>query len=690
MEKITGLFKSNFHLCVILLLSVLGVLIYSNTFVTSFQFDDYFAIVNNSTIRSLDISVIWDAFRTRFILGLSLAFNFYFSQLNTFGYHVFNIAVHVLVSTSVYFLAFYLFQTPYFKSKLSPAVVRWLPLFAALLFLVHPIETQAVSYIWQRGAALTALFYISAVMFYLKARVHSSRVAYCLSIFSLICGMYTKENSATAPLMILITEFMFFGPWRENFKKRFFRLIPIGLCLLIIPLSMMQANEVQLDLLRSPLHFNDDSKDLSVLEKLSMVTRWANPNDMPRKDYMLTQLNVIRTYVRLLFLPINQNLDYDFRVTNSFFDSETLLSGLFLLLLIGGGIWAFPKNRLLLYCMIWFFLNLLIESSVPMKDVIFEHRVYLPSVAFVLAIPYYLFSLVKRHRIVLPVLCSLVLILSVMTYQRNKVWKSELTLWLDVIEKSPNKARPHVELGAAYGRIGDYDKVIELNLRAIELDPYRALAYGNAGFGFYQKGDINKAIKYYHDAFKYQDYLPWIANNLSVAYRKSGRLDQALYWSEKAVALNPILPSSYSNLGYHYFLKGEYQKGIDACKDGLKLDPFNSAGYVTLGIMYFKLGKDPLAINNFEKALTLTDKPQHIYNNWGALYMERKDWKNAQSFLNKTLAVDPDHPDAHFNLGVIYLQLGELAKVKEQLAILENLNRLDLVKRLKVLASQKS
>lgn len=688
MEKITGFLKTHFHFVAIFLFSAIGILIYSNTFQTTFQFDDYFAIVNNTTIRKLEIPVIWDAFRTRFILGLSLAFNYYWSQLNTYSYHIFNLTIHILTTTSIYFLANYLFQTPYFKKKALPVSCKVLSLFAALLFLVHPIETQAVSYIWQRGAAMTALFYISAVMFYLKARVESSKIAYILSLMSIILGMFTKENSATVPAAIFTCEFFFFGPWKEQFKKRILRLVPVLLCLLVIPLSMTQANEVQLDLLRSPLHFTDKSEDLSLLEKISMITRWANPQDMPRKDYLLTQLNVVRAYVRLLFLPINQNLDYDFPITKTFFNLNTLFSTFVLIFIWIGAFFVFRRSRLLLFCVIWFYLNLFIESFVPMQDVIFEHRVYLPSVGFVLAVPYYLFALLKRQRVVVSLFCVLIVTFSVMTYQRNKVWKSELTLWHDVVKKSPNKARPHVELGAAYGRIGNIDEVIRLNLRAIELDPYRALAYGNAGYGFYQKGELNKALKYYHASFKYQDYLPWIANNMSVAYRKTGRLDQAVYWSEKAVEQNPLLPSSYSNLGYHYFLKGEFERGIQVCQKGVELDPDHAPGYVTLGIMYFKLNQIERAENYFQQAIQLSPSPQHIYNNWGALYMEKRDWKKAKQLLEQTLKMDPRHADAHFNIGVLSLQLGELDLTKEKLEALKQINRLDLYQRLEQIASQ--
>jgi tetratricopeptide (TPR) repeat protein len=354
---------------------------------------------------------------------------------------------------------------------------------------------------------------------------------------------------------------------------------------------MLRANEVQLDLLRSPLHFTAKSEELTFFQKLSMVTRWANPWDMPRQDYMLTQLNAARTYLRLLFLPVNQNLDYDYPISKSLFEWGTFFSALLHLFIFAAAIWLYRRNRLFLYAVIWFYLNLLIESSVPMKDVFFEHRVYLPSVGFVLLAPYAFSFFIRQKKGVVSLLCGVIIVFSLMTYQRNKVWKNELTLWHDVIKKSPNKARPYIELGAAYGRLGDMDKVIEMNTKAIERDPYRALAYGNIGFAYMRKGDLEKAIKFFHEAFLYQEYLPWIANNLSVAYRMVGRLDQAVYWSEKAVKQNPLLPSSHISLGYHYFLKGEVEKGIAACQKAVELDPTQPEGYAQLGLIYLKLGE---------------------------------------------------------------------------------------------------
>ena len=189
------------------MLAILGFVIYSNTFNASFVFDDHAMIERNSTIRHLDLFTLWQAFNTRFVVGLSLALNYWLGKENVVGYHLFNLVVHILNSFLVYQLLGLTFQTPrLIKSSPYPRLIGFL---TALIFLTHPLQTQGVTYIWQRATSLAAFFYLGALVFYIRARIKSSRLNYGSCLVFAVLGMLTKENVFTLPFAILLYEFIF-------------------------------------------------------------------------------------------------------------------------------------------------------------------------------------------------------------------------------------------------------------------------------------------------------------------------------------------------------------------------------------------------------------------------------------------------------------------------------------------------
>ena len=326
------------------MLAVLGFVIYSNTFRCSFVFDDHVFLKKASGIHHfIDIHTIWQAFNTRFVVGFSLALNYWLGKENVFGYHVFNLVVHVLNSFLVYQLVCLTFQTPRLKkgSSLDPKLIGFL---TSLVFLTHPLQTQGVTYIWQRATSLAALFYIGALVFYVKSRLKASWKDYALCLLFAILGMFTKEIVFTLPLMILLYEFLFL----DKKSRKIFMLIPILASLFIIPLTMTQASEKTLSLIRpNGVYFN---KAESLVHNLSQMTRTAGDDKMTRQEFILTELNVLKTYLRLFVFPVKQSVDYDYPKAKSLLEVNTLLSFLLLLVLFFFGIFLLknhPLNRML-------------------------------------------------------------------------------------------------------------------------------------------------------------------------------------------------------------------------------------------------------------------------------------------------------------------------------------------------------
>jgi len=344
-----------------------------------FQFDDRPNIIQNPNVQ---IHVLtWDRIEglikntynesIRVFSYMTLAFNYYLGGFNVFGYHVFNLVVHIASGFFLYGFLILTFRLPSLEEKYGPVAYR-VALFASLLFICHPVQTQAVTYIVQRMASMGGMFYLLSMVLYLKARTSAGRarsfyygglgVAYLLGIFS-------KENVAILPLFIALYEFYFFRNLDLTSKgRRFFFALVAGLAILAV-VGLIIWGRRYCDLLIAGYQV----RPFTLSERL------------------LTQFRVVLYYLTLLIYPepSRLNLDYDFPVSRTLLDpSTTLLSILITVALMGLAFWKAKKRPFLSFWILWYFGNLVIESSVFPLEMVFEHRLYLPSVG-----PFVLFSL---------------------------------------------------------------------------------------------------------------------------------------------------------------------------------------------------------------------------------------------------------------------------------------------------------
>ena len=601
-------------------LAGLGVLIYSNTFKASFVFDDLQAIAGNPAIRNLaDLPAIWNAFNTRFIVGISLAFNYALGRENVVGYHLFNLVVHLLNSFLVYQLVCLTFSTPRMaKSSLNPKLMGFL---TSLVFLTHPLQTQGVTYIWQRATSLAALFYLGALVFYIKSRLKASWRDYILCLLFTVGGMFTKEIVFTLPFMIVLYEFIFLsspksliGDHVHRFDSRLkhsgmtlLALIPILATLLIIPWTMTKANEHTLKFLR----YNNTNTLLG-------MTRTVSQDKMPRKDFILTEFNVLRTYLRLFVLPVKQSVDYDYPRAKSLLEKDTFLSFILLVGLGGAGYLLLKKHPLLSLGIFWFFLTASVECLVAQEEFIFEHRMYLPMVGvglFVVMGFGYLFQ--KRPRGLLILLLGATACYSFLTFQRNFVWKDELTLWDDAIRKFPQKARGYVNRGTVYKNQGLLNQAFDDFDRALKLDPTFARAYSNRGALFRDKGLLDQALA---DCSKAIEISPDMASaymNRGVIYKDKNNPDLALLDFNKAIELEPGIPDSYNNRASIYGMRNELDLALADCNKALELAPKFAEAYYNRAVVNKRKGLLDQALRDCDKAIEL--KPNFaLANNYRA------------------------------------------------------------------------
>ncbi len=541
------------NVSVFFVLLLLGLSLYSNVFYGEFISDDYVHIINNPAVRDLtQVDRIWRSFNTRFLVGFTFALNYALSGFNTFGYHLVNILLHVLTAFVVYQFIVLTLQLQKFDNK--PA--RSLALVAALIYLCHPIQTQSVAFVTQRFIIMAVLFYMLTVFFYVKSRVEKRQDFYILSLAAMFLGAFSKEMIITVPIMLAAYEFYFLRKPGETFewKPLLQRILPHCLILLVLPLALLQ------DRLGSNLELKH--------QVLGRSIDW---------HYFLTEINVLRTYLRLLFLPVNQNHDYDYPIAQSLWEPSTLWS---FALLAGVAVAAykmFAKERVISFCIVWFFIATSVEFfvvSIVNRGVIYEHWLYLPMVGFAFAMTVLLKKISLTEHAFRALFIVLVGVYCLLTYQRNFVWQNEIRFWQDVIAKSPAKAGPYFGLAEAYAHKNNKEQAMANYQKALEFDPNFTYAH----------------------------------NNLAILYAREGKDALAIAHLKKALAVNPYYGRAYNNLAYIAFLSGHCEEALNYYEQSLKYQSEYPDAFYYMAQCLKELGRKDKAGAFSEKAVALYKK----------------------------------------------------------------------------------
>lgn len=582
------------------LLFVLVLLIYSNTFKASWQLDDYPNITLNERLHLSDLSYnsILSAFFAspvpsrhnqlyRPVACLTFALNWYFSKADVIGYHLINITIHFLTTFILFLTLLNLFQTPNVTGKYKGSE-GFIALLAAVLWAVHPIQIQAVTYIVQRMAAMAALFYLLSIYCFINGRKspspHARVYYYTACILSYFMALGSKENAAMLPLALILVEVVFFQvPDSLPSAKRIFW-CAVGSAFFII--------------LTGTLFFmKGDIFAFLNGYALRPFTIW---------ERLLTEARVIFLYLSQIFYPIpgQYAINHDIVISTSLFRPWSTLPALIGLILIAGfGLSQLRKRPLLAFAILFFFLNHLIESTVFPLELVFEHRNYLPTVFLFLPLAAGIKMLQDRCRLNRPLIykglvmiTALVIIgLGVSTYERNRVWKTEKSLWEDVLRKSPQLASPYQVLAAHYKKIGQSERALALYQKALSLKSqrpkqFKALALNNMGNIYTDRGEYDRAIDFYQDALNTYPGHEKSLHNLTLAFLKSGQLAEARQYADQ-------LNSRFYNKNYlnlNGFLLIKLQKPAEAIPflvQAVRLGPYDRNAAVNLGVALALTGK---------------------------------------------------------------------------------------------------
>jgi tetratricopeptide (TPR) repeat protein len=656
------------------LIVAVGLVAYFNTFHNEFIFDDQGYIVENPHIRKLwpPTDILWHS--TRPVVNFTFAVNYSLGKLNPWGYHVGNLAIHLTAGLLLYGIVRRSMQSPRLQWK-HARLASWLAGIVALLWVVHPLQTESVSYTWQRCESLVGLFYLLTL--YGVIRGHDSRRAVAwgaVSVVSCALGMATKEVMVTAPVVVLLYDRVFLAAsWQEIGRRRWGLYVGLAATWL---------------LLVALLHRGTTSQEIWI-PTADVTYRGIQPH-----EYLLTQSGVIMHYLRQAMWPNKLCLDYGTswpvaRSAVEVWPSLTAVAGMLL-----GTAWACWRHPAVGFLGAAFFLMLAPTSSfVPITDVVFEHRMYLPLAAVIVLGTVVGVEILDR----LPVpprvrnwgavsaaallACTLVLL----TMKRNEDYQSELTIWRDTVQKRPENARAHYNLGVALSDRGhreeaipQYEAAVQIKadyaeahnnwanalnslgqpenaighcIAALRINPQHFLAQNNWGNALHLLGHYAEAIGHYQSALEIKpDYADAHFNwgNALLALR---RPLEAIGQYRKALQFKPDDEQIHFSWGNALQLSGDYQAAIDHYEQAIRIKPEYAEALCNWGKALNALNRPQQAILQCKKALQIDSTLASAHVVWAAALNALGQSNDARFHCEEALRLDPDSAEAHYYLG---------------------------------------
>jgi tetratricopeptide (TPR) repeat protein len=596
-----------YHLLAFCLFSSFIFLLYANSLHSPFYFDDMPNIVLNPYIRIADLS--WEGIKEaaslspssrRVLPNISFALNYYFDAYNVWGFHLVNVCIHIAAAFSFYLLARLILTLPALTGHFKwPGEIAFM---AALLWAAHPLQLNAVTYLVQRMTSMAALFFVLSLYFYLKARLQQNTVPKVLLFLTSgilgIMALFSKENSGMLPIILLGCELLLLRKkhiTQEARNKIIIACVCLALLFYAVSWFLLQGNPF------TSFSINYPNREYTLDQRL------------------LSQTRIIFHYMSLLILPLpgRLNLIYDFNLSYGVFNPPQTFFAIVGLLTMAAFIFFLAKrNRLIAFAIFWFMANLVVESSVIPLELIFEHRMYVPSMFLILVIVSWAYRFTAERVNLVRLAClGIMIALSFFTWQRNVTWQDPVRLWADVLQKSPGSLRSYGNLGNAYNQAKKYRVAEQYLLKGLEM------------------GRNDKSGNFSYEALG--SHIATIHENLAVVYRELKNYPKAIVEAREALRLSPSRPNPLLTLGITYSNMGNHKKAVE----------------------YFMLA--------WSKGIEDTD----LYNNWGVSSFNLGRVDESIDLLKRAIRIDPNHPESHYNLGIAYSSKGMLEEAQREMSL---------------------
>jgi len=559
----------------VFLIIIAGFFVYVNSLSGEFLLDDRYLVTDNTYVKNPVF--VKNIFTQNIGEGAGIESNSYRPLqmltymadyrvwgLNPRGYHITNIVFHILAALCLYWFVTILFEN------------RLISLITSLLFVIHPIHTEAVSYISGRADPMSLLFMLLSFIFYIKSLGKNNPIIYLLMLSSYALALLSRESALILPVLLLLYHYAF---KRKIEAAKLLSISGIAAIYLILRFNIIEA----------PLPHSASA--------------------IPAFQRIPGFFVAVTNYARLLILPFGLHMEYgdwlfnimDPRAIAGIAIMAALLIAAFKSRKKGTGYFfendkAGKSSLSPFFALMWFIITLLPQSNIyPVKAYMAEHWLYVPSIGFFLILAYLLNSLYENIRLrtfAVSITLCLALFYSVLTVRQNNYWREPITFYERTLKYAPDSARAHNDFGIAHESMGNEEEAIAAFNKAIETDPNYANAY----------------------------------NNIGVIHMDAGRTDDAARFFKKSIELDPGFFSAYSNLGIIQNTMGNYDEAIAAFKKALEINPNFANAHNNLGVVYGNLGRTKEAIPFFKKALEINPQDGPAHSNLAAAYYYEKEY----------------------------------------------------------------
>ncbi len=631
------------------LIAVAALLAYANSFSVPFIFDDDSSIKDNPTIRSL--TTAWSpptggghTVSGRPFLNFTLALNYAAGGTAVWGYHLVNLLIHVLAGCTLFGIVRRTLERPLCRSlftgdsgrapssggakspvnRLLPPDTFLLALAVALLWTLHPLQTQAVTYIVQRAESLVSLMYLLTLWCFVRSvESEAPRKWQVLSWIACLLGMGSKEVMVSAPLMVALYDRVFVaGSWRETWRQRsYFHLALLATWLWLAWLVIGTAER------GGTAGFGTGVSPLA---------------------YALTQVGAIAHHLRLAFWPHPLVFDYGKGLVTGF--GAIWWQALVLIPLALASIWSAVRGRPAGWLGIFFFAVLAPSSSVVpvLTQTMSEHRFYLALAAVIAVTVIGLHRWLGRRSLV--VWLFVVVALGATTIRRNHDYRSELAIWEDTVVKRPENIRALAALGAIHQAAGRLEEARVLLQEAVRLAPDSVEAVNNLGNAWMKAGNWEEAARCFERALVLQPREPYALNNLGNARLQQGRAAEAIGHFEAAIRAKPDFPEPRFNLANTLAQTGRMADALTHYDYYLRLKPDDVEARSNYAATLQMTRRFADAVMQLEFAVRLRPTDAELQNNLGAALAQAGKTAEAVKHFETALQLRPDFAGARENL----------------------------------------
>jgi tetratricopeptide (TPR) repeat protein len=638
-------------------IALLTLVFYHPSLSYPFQFDDLANITKKFDIR------FFDPFKqilcnSRWLGEWLNKLNYQIGGFNPWYYRACNVSIHILTGIFV-FLFIYAICKKMHSSTILRRHAFWIANMTMTLFLLHPVQTQTVSYVIQaRLEGLATLFIMIILNLFLAAYAVKSLIArgLLLTLMTFLgfisCG--TKEIVIVTPFLVLAVDWFFLADMEwDQFKKRLWFHALFGTMILCSLLYYLKP-QFFFDVLGLKINMPNNRGNILTDNAMDLIKPF---------HYLISEFKVILHYLWIFVWPFGISVEYDWKLVSSFFSPDAFLPFLLLLSIVSGIIYLIHKKKLpaLAFGLLWFLIAIAPRSTlIPSPELVCDYKTYLASIGWLFllsigiiiiaeAVASFVSSELKNNFIESSLgqsafVLSLAFGLGWASMERNIIWSSAIAFWHDVVIKAPLKARAHNNLGVALSEEGKFDESIPYYLQAIKLDRFYSDPWSNLAVAYSVKNEDDKAKAALQEAIRIFPNYPEAYNNLGTLYLKSKEFETAEKMLRTAISLRGYYGKAWFNLGRMYLEQEKTEDAWQCFNNATKGDLDNRDGFHVLGQVSMQIKKYADAVTAFEKAFMLGNpEPSILFNLANAYFMNEKYEQAGLAYaeLHKQVPQDP-------------------------------------------------